>query len=326
MLGKVHGRPLAETRHWLVVRDGHAISKRRFHRVCFEDAHGRRRRPQPPRLHPPGVCGDATALGVTLPSVALTPLAKSWAPVEGERGGVQRQSSPIPLAPEVEVLGFMDYLLQYVCTASAESTQMSLRRLLSLIECSDTGAELWHIGFLIACYQRGIFAELFRCAILSPSYTWTAKIVQAAVHLLKHSLVQCGRRRLDEAKAIISCIEMEDLKPCQARVAKEKRTAGVLKSQTDAARLERLPPVDTMKEAVKKAMLTLKRISADHRGMSEISRANKTLARACVVACIFLNGFAGRSGEWSRLRRDTVEAMLANGDTYIRCKNCKREG
>ena len=164
-----------------------------------------------------------------------------------------------------------------------------------------------------------------RCAILSPTYTWTAKVVQAATHLLKHSLVQCGRRRLDEAKAILSCIEMEDIKPCQARVAKQRRAAGVLKGQADAARLERLPPVDAMKEAVRKAMLTLSRIAADHRGMSHISSANKSMARACVVACIFLNGFAGRSGEWSRLRTDTVETMLSNGDTYIKCKDYNTE-
>ena len=44
---------------------------------------------------------------------------------------------------------------------------MSLRRLLSLIDCSDTNAELWHIGFLIACYQHGIFAELFGCDCLA---------------------------------------------------------------------------------------------------------------------------------------------------------------
>lgn len=167
MLRQVHGRPLAETRHWLVVKDGRAISKRRFHRVCFEDAHDRRRRPQPTRLHPPGIGDEAKALGVALPSVALTPLARSWAPVEGQRGVARRQSSPIPLAPEVEVLGFRDYLLQYVCNDSAMSTQMSLRRLLSLIDCSDTSAELWHIGFLIACYQRGIFAELFGCDALA---------------------------------------------------------------------------------------------------------------------------------------------------------------
>ena len=130
---------------------------------------------------------------------------------------------------------------------------------------------------------------------------------------------------MDEAKAILSCIEMEDIKPCQARVAKQRRAAGVLKGQADAARLERLPPVDAMKEAVRKAMLTLSRIAADHRGMSHISSANKSMARACVVACIFLNGFAGRSGEWSRLRTDTVETMLSNGDTYIKCKDYNTE-
>ena len=108
--------------------------------------------------------------------------------------------------------------------------------------------------------------------------------------------------------------------PAGCRKARE-----MLKQQSDAERLAAFPSVANLRCAIRRAMLCIKRISADAAASGTLTVEQRSAATTALIGCLFCNSFGGRSREWTFLteeycRRRMEEAAATERDCYFQCK------
>lgn len=94
-------------------------------------------------------------------------------------------------------------------------------------------------------------------------------------------------------------------------VYSEAREEGNLrKKQRDAARLEKLPSRETLRDAVRQAMFELAYLKELTRGQADLEPAERAAANALLLGILYHNNKAGRSGEWLTMRMATVRKNI----------------
>jgi hypothetical protein len=91
----------------------------------------------------------------------------------------------------------------------------------------------------------------------------------------------------------------------------------------DMQKIKDMPEVGVLKDGVRRAMNTLMHISTMHRQSDKLDAKTRTEANACMTGIIFLNGYAGRCGEWSRLSYEHFESQMNRNLNYILCSTHK---
>ena len=96
------------------------------------------------------------------------------------------------------------------------------------------------------------------------------------------------------------------------------RGSAARRGELDEARVANLPPAEINKAGVKAAMIDLQIVweQVKERGGAAPIRAQRA-ANVIMMGLTYCNSFAGRPGEWERLRRDSVEQFISAGKTAL---------
>jgi hypothetical protein len=158
---------------------------------------------------------------------------------------------------------------------------------------------------------------------MSSKYSWTQSIVLALGHYLAYLLEQCQLQALQTAERLLHLFQSHVLAPVHASTNKGRGVRQAKKSQKDEAKLDDLPEISVLKNAIKEAMID---IYVCLEFFKKHEKFPKALAMASLVAMagvLCLNQHAGRPGEWHMMLKSTIAAVLARGGWYVACADHK---
>lgn len=264
---------------------------------------------------------------VQRPSVRLATLTQQWSRSDLKEKNddgtiVLRKYCPIPDVEKVDLRQFNAYLKRNLgADDSVEGNLLGARRFFNLIDVDMNCATI--TGTLIALYETDVISSLLSSEIMAADLSWNGKIAVAVDHMAEFSLSECKRLRqvnaqwaIEQFKEVVRYFKKE----AQAR-AKESRKK---KARRDAKRIERLAPPKFLKHAVKKAMIELCLLAESFEQDGNCAtEAEKAYANVLIVGIVWLNGFAGRSGEWKMATREHFHAQVAAGFQFIECTEHK---
>ena len=265
----------------------------------------------------------AQEVEIELPRMALTSLAKKWTHSQLKTGPSGNRTCPINECHDHddELEAFKAFLVaKDKDEDTVDGVMLHCRRLFAL--CKSEGGNFSLPGMLIAMYQQKLFDELFRCDVVHPDYTWTRKISDALTAMCNYCALQLGMERYWNAKNVVLQMGKESLSDLKQRTSVQKKKAGRAKGRADAALIANFASPDKIKVAVKQAMVDLYNIKVNH-AVEAMSTATKSAATIAMVGIIYLNGFAGRSGEWQRMLRSHVQSQIQIGANHLVCSDHK---
>lgn len=253
---------------------------------------------------------------VPMPKVDLSELCATWTHhMLGK--DKKRHACPIKCAT-MDLEDFKQYLVSISLDQSTVKIQLeNISRFFKLLDVES--GDFTHIGILCAVYQEAVLKAMLASQVLHPSHTWSLKVVSALDHYCSFLLLECGRKRWGEASRCINQLMMESLVPAKKRCAHYRNLASNAKNRADAIRLDALPPRDRMLEGVRAAMLDLLTIAREYKGSTDMSWKARAAANTAMVGIVFVNGFAGRSGEWEAMLAAHVREQLSAGKDFLIC-------
>ena len=251
-------------------------------------------------------------------------LARAVAPkdVEVTVPAVAVNACPITICQAYRAEGLDKHLFAQGLQAQAvdENCEANNRFFNMLVFDGAIGTEPhWHIGVLARVYQDDLLEELFSLDCLDPTFSWSRRMASTLHHFIRFAVVQCTRRRLLETKIFLESLAQDAVNPYKKRTSKGKVSADKKKFRTDAIRIGKFPLMVDMKTSVRLAMVDLHRLLAQ----GEHTENDEAAANIAMVGIIYLNGFAGRSGEWQKMKRAYVQDQLNMNCASLTCKEHK---
>ena len=269
--------------------------------------------PQAPQPAPP----MAAAPEVHMPTVTIAPAALSWTAAELDPAS-RRKTWPIATADGLPLDDFERFMRGGALSEKTIGAAIQgVQYFFSLLHIEGEGFSL--TGALVTIYIDNTAAALFDLPVLHTEHSWTRKIVNAVSKLCKFLLLECGRRRWDEAARCIEQLHRESFAQRLKVLSKQKKVESILRRQHDSERLSKLPPVPEMKEAVRLAMIDLRFISLHAIGLDTVPDRLHSAATAAMVGILWFNGFAGRSKEWELMSMDAIREAFSSNRDYLVC-------
>ena len=360
---KTHGIAPDVVKQWLVVKDGHYIKNRQWFKcsrleAAYDDLEpgggdmdgddvgevqdGDEAAAEVPpipdqqRVDDHGLAAIAAQLTgireqlaaakqveIEIPTMALTSFVKKWSHDDLRAGPAGYNQCPMPENHDhdEDLAGLEMWLNEKnIIESTIHGILQSCRRFFALCRCEAGAFSL--PGVIIALYQQHMFPELFRNDVLDTRYSWTRKISEALTHLCNYCSLQLGVDRHWQAQNIVNQIATESLCGIKQKTSAQKKRSGRAKGRTDAAVLAEFASADQIKVAVKQAMVDLHNIKVNHPS-EPLPPAARSAANTAMVGIIYLNGFAGRSGEWQRMDKAHVQKQIHMGANHLVCSDHK---
>lgn len=255
--------------------------------------------------------------GQALPKVKLTSFCKEWVMQPGSEPS-RRTGWPGP-TEELLIPGFCDYMTTHaiVKASTAQIYLQAMSRFFYLIEVEE-GNPL-AIQTLLSIYKQDLLAQMRACPLLDPKHSWTDKMCTGLSHYFKFRIFECDRQNLKSDAHKLQALH-RTLEGWKKACSKNKTISSFSRHAYDSNRLENYAPIVVQKKAILQAMKDLQILRQQHFSSESIPASYRGAANTAIVGIIFLNGFAGRSGEWESMKIDQVEEMRASGRSYVVCK------
>lgn len=250
-----------------------------------------------------------------VPELHVDALALAWTLPEGDES-VRRRQWPLPSRSDLKFDDFHNYLtsVKNLDASSADGYCQKMQYFYGLVTIENEDEYISHIGFFAGLYTTGVMRQLMKLPILSSQLPSTRTIMMAVSHYVDFLELLCGQQKLKTAWSTIKQLKVEFLDPAKKRANQEKETFSDRKNELDAVLLEKLAPPATMQQAVFESMLDLHTLWLQNRKRDHAEWQVKFAVNVIAMGIIYLNSYAGRPGEWSKLLRKKVEDFIESGE------------
>lgn len=191
-----------------------------------------------------------------------------------------------------------------------------IRRFFHMIEINGRGVTRadnpYDVKVFVQCYFSNIVTRIFALPMMKVVTTYNVKMVSGLRVFIKYLLSRLERDVLTADGAsqrpfvgpLRRILETID-EGVKKEVGKAVNVRVKLRQQYDRTRINELPTIEDMKNAVRNAMcvlLQLRRLYAQ--GSHPVDEGVHYAATVCVIGIIALNTYLGRKREWEHLERD----------------------
>ena len=181
--------------------------------------------------------------------------------------------------------------------------------------------------WLVAVRVSGLDQPLINHDIFdAKKYTWPEQMKNSCGHYITYMLQQLERAKemasevpyLDKMASALQCLKTA-LDEGLTKKNRECRQGKLAKRATeDFHRYQQLPPRPEIRLAIRRAQVELQDINRrTRREGRSMDDKEMDIALADVVCIIFLDGFAGRPGEWQKLTRRAIQEFLASDRDFF---------
>ena len=272
----------------------------------------------------PAVQEAGTKLEVEIPKITLGHLIQTFKK-EDLKEDAKHHKCPIPGDESTNLEGFEKYLKTRVPKIRAKTTvhyiMLAINRFFNLFDIN--GENIDFIGILVALHEDETLINAIETELLDPARSWSNKIASALNHLCNYGISVCKRKRFTEARNSIEQLQEHVVIPYKNRCHDLQHEAGKKMAREMGERLDNLAKYEDFIVAVKKAMIALHLLSEDTKDGKELTEEQKVAANIFIIGIIYHNGFAGRSGEWKRAKKQHFFDQIEKGLEYIICPDHK---
>ena len=257
------------------------------------------------------------------PKVSVSEFCLSWRKtdlktVDEDGNPLEKKRCPIPDTCDLDLGAFEQYLKKIVKSDSAVTDNLTgVKRFWNLIDVDCDAPS--PISILVAMFETNIHAQIFSTELMHTAYTWNNKIAKALDHFCDWAIEDAQRNRWKNAEHAIGQVK-SDVWYYKHDTQEGQKKARKVRARKDARRIENLAPPEALKAAVKDAMKELwglhNRLTQGGGAPTEEDRA---FANVIIVGIVFLNGFAGRSGEWKLAKTSHFQEQRAAGLNFLEC-------
>ena len=191
----------------------------------------------------------------------------------------------------------------------------------------DRSPDLWP-EMTTALYIQGLHMRAFKTLdILRPGLTWSSQVLIGMKLFCEYISDLCHRRDIaargqsdNQWPTYIETITMllKDLSgPIETQIKKAQAVRQKERGRIDEQRIKEFPPVEKMKSAVHRAMVSLQAIGRRADATKSLGKAQHVAATVAMVGIIAFNGFMGRGSEYCAATKDHVLEQLKKGLDYI---------
>ena len=269
---------------------------------------------------------------LVVPEITISQTALEWVFVDNRK---EKNRWPFPKheVTWISYDGFGNYLQKNKNLSDGTQGEhlLSVQRLFGNIfeptedpEPGTDGKEpLNFIAVLVALAKSDLLDRLDNLPLMNLSHGWAQSNVYALQWLVRFGEYHAEKHDMDRTLKTMRRLLTDTMEPwtVRARIARNVRRG--IREEIDGLRLEGLPPAEFAKEAVYISFCNLALLSERAHANGSLTVKEKFAANAALAGAIIYGTFAGRSGEWHKMRRDKVIDRLTNGDSILKCSKHK---
>ena len=157
-------------------------------------------------------------------------------------------------------------------------------------------------------FHSDAIGEIFSLPVLDARYGWTCKIMDSLHHLCQHLEIQAYRRGDDQAIKSLGLLDKFHVQPKKRQANKQKFAKEIDVEERDGDKMERMMTIPQMREAIKQSMVNLRAVDYAMRENILAGKCNwPYCATVNMAGIVFFNSQAGRTHEWYKLKKSTVQ-------------------
>ena len=235
-----------------------------------------------------------------------------------------------------ELEGFKEFLqeMKNKKDFNLDSHMLNLGRVLGALHIQGSEAtvakDLVQPSTLVALYTSGAYKKLLNMPLLHPKYRWSLRVIDALMAFCQYQLRELAQRSIraeegpwEEYTRVLNSF-VSDLKGGHRKRCEELKTESLRKKAAeDYERLENLPPLKELQDAVFKAFLCLQALAKEWSGKDSLPASVQRTANSCMAGAFLLGTFQGRHREWELAELSHVQAQLAAGLNFLVCTHHK---
>lgn len=269
-----------------------------------------------------------------LPVVAMKDLYENGIMLpDSSKPGGRASGWPVKTVPAVDIDEFFKWCaVEHGHGAGAlNDIKRNLHRFLHMLEGSGgedvDAATASDPMFIVAVYMNDLHKLIFSSKLMNPAFSWSRKMLDAVKFFAEFQKTKAAKKRLETDDGVWSRAEsaidqlLVSLKGGFSKAMSAEKTKRIaLRRVRDAEVIQDFPPVDIMKQAVMKAMVTLHTIYTTYCKSARLPREAQSAATASMVGILYYNGFGGRKAEWEVMLKCYVQERVDQGMDFVVCQ------
>ena len=178
----------------------------------------------------------------------------------------------------------------------------------------------------MALYKKDLVPTIFSHKLWAPQWGWTQQCTTALDWFCKCYFHVAATEEWGKEQMAIQNLREICAKPHSQKAPRCRAQSPHGKKDADGEVLDAMmetAPAQDRRHAVLMAMVVLYWVVAAAVGAGQTTAEQLSIANACLILIIYLNGFAGRSMEWTLMKRDGVLKRFAKHPGRISSKKRK---
>ena len=264
---------------------------------------------------------EATGLPYREPTVTIKEFARNWTKKQTKKGA-ERINWPKELIPDDDYEGYKAYK-KFMKAGKASKTvrEKSIRGLDYIRGCLDIeGGDGTLLALLMAVHKQGVLMKLFKLKLIKKTKSYQFLIYNALTSVVDFFLAECSDQEgpgWDKVEKSLGQIKSRFLMHQKSKNRKKKAKNKRLKRGSDGMKIDNLPPVETVKQVARKAMLALAVLVKAHKGSGELPWLVRFTANVLMVGILEFTSWCGRSMEWETMHASHVTKQSKAGKEYV---------
>lgn len=198
-----------------------------------------------------------------------------------------------------------------------------VRRVLSLLVVPP-GVQHSSIEVVVSMYKTDVIRELMTLPMMSRDLPWSRKCATATGFYAKYHMSVANQSGMYVVASVCSAL-LGVLEGWSARASVAHKQALRARGEYDASRLGCLPSIPKLKMSAQRAMELLSAIGAKYTGCISMDSKDHEMANWLMAGVLHLVTYAGRVGTWVLLLRAAMLTTLANGESFLVCRDHKNK-
>ena len=271
-----------------------------------------------------------------VPKIHILDIWRTWVPPETWLADAHdgRRRCPLSELCSHNLEEFQEWLPANVtndAVTTAPVTVRNMRRLLGMLRV-DVNVEdgtsiendMWYVGTAVGIHKQQLVNSLFGLEVLRADYGWSRAMLTALKHFVKFAKARAIAQELRAERDDL--IDMESsFGHLTAAHSGSRKTSSIARAEIDGVRIENQPSRQDVKLALRHTMRDLIYLRDATSGQLDLTSGQRAAANMLTLAMVYLNGKAGRSGEWMKATfKATRQRLFADRCDYLIAHDHKR--